>query len=454
MTRRDDPSPSDDATPRWLTAFLTDDQRSRFRSAVVTATTVVGLYKQGKSWFDGRREDRLYTVSVEDTDEIYLDVHEWILDQLPKRDQRSVNAFTRRAPIHDDVRVTAGGPPMRRQVMLRYDGSQTQKVLVEGHRVEVHVDAPSVPRSDDERGRRYGKPGSIVFTAATIEGREAVIRLLLELTRKHEIEERTTTKVFIASKWGDWHGLGTIKPRPLEQVILAKDVREDLLSDMQLFLGQEEAYRRLGVPWHRGYLLYGPPGTGKSSVFHALATELDLALYFVPLSDLEGDTDLIDLLARVDQRSLLLLEDVDVAHVSHERVDEDGDRENDGDEKGVTLSGLLNALDGIITPHGLITAMTTNYYDVLDDALTRPGRADWKREITYADDDQLRRLVVAMLGVDPGPLPTVTPEHEIAPAEVVEVIKSHLHHDPADALEAILSLIRARVAARSGTPAA
>lgn len=65
---------------------------------------------------------------------------------------------------------------------------------------------------------------------------------------------------------------------------------------------------------------------------------------------------------------------------------------------GVTMDGLLNALDGMLTPHGLITCMTTNHAEVLDPALVRPGRVDLAMEFGYLDADQLRRLLKAFMG--------------------------------------------------------
>jgi len=70
-----------------------------------------------------------------------------------------------------------------------------------------------------------------------------------------------------------------------------------------------------------------------------------------------------------------LLEDVDVFHSATERDDEGS---------GVTLSGLLNALDGIATPRGLLTVTTTNDPSALDVAVIRPGRVDLSEQFGYA----------------------------------------------------------------------
>lgn len=58
----------------------------------------------------------------------------------------------------------------------------------------------------------------------------------------------------------------------------------------------------------------------------------------------------------------------------------------------VTLSGLLNALDGVASSEGRIVFMTTNYLDRLDAALIRPGRVDMKEYIGYCTRYQLEQM--------------------------------------------------------------
>ena len=58
----------------------------------------------------------------------------------------------------------------------------------------------------------------------------------------------------------------------------------------------------------------------------------------------------------------------------------------------VSVAAMLNALDGIWTPHGLITIMTTNNREALDEALIRAGRIDVHEEFTVLDADQAQRI--------------------------------------------------------------
>jgi chaperone BCS1 len=65
-----------------------------------------------------------------------------------------------------------------------------------------------------------------------------------------------------------------------------------------------------------------------------------------------------------------------------------GTKENVSPQTGITLSGLLNVLDGFYAPTGVLFVMTTNHVEKLDHALLRPGRIDYKLCLGKATDHQ------------------------------------------------------------------
>jgi len=85
-----------------------------------------------------------------------------------------------------------------------------------------------------------------------------------------------------------------------------------------------------------------------------------------------------------------VMEDIDCINSTQTRteVGEDGFKSI----FGVTLSGLLNVLDGLSAPNGVLFFMTTNRLEKLDPALVRPGRIDMKIGIGEATDSQKRQL--------------------------------------------------------------
>jgi len=195
-----------------------------------------------------------------------------------------------------------------------------------------------------------------------------------------------------------------------------------LVSDAKDFLKSEKWYADRGIPFRRGYLLYGVPGSGKSSLIHALAGELMLDIYVVSLSSSWiNDSTLTTLMGRVPSRCIVLLEDLDAAFTrsvtrskdkekdkkksdsksdneeestssSSSRSRRSRNKENLSDVNTLTLSGLLNALDGVAAAEGRILFATTNHLDQLDPALCRPGRMDVWIEFKNASKFQAEHL--------------------------------------------------------------
>jgi len=65
-------------------------------------------------------------------------------------------------------------------------------------------------------------------------------------------------------------------------------------------------------------------------------------------------------------------------------------------DQGISLSGLLNAVDGVASAEGVVLIMSTNHPEKLDDALIRDGRVDLKIEFTLPRKEELRRLFIRM----------------------------------------------------------
>jgi chaperone BCS1 len=150
------------------------------------------------------------------------------------------------------------------------------------------------------------------------------------------------------------------------------------------FRESRQRYRDLGVPYHRGYLFYGPPGTGKTSIVPALAGKFGMSIYVVNLGQFT-DRSLASGMNEVEQNSVILFEDIDCMKSGGARSRTEEDRETQQktgaqkeDRNGVTLSGLLNVLDGFSAPDNVLFVMTSNQIEALDPALLRPGRIDYR----------------------------------------------------------------------------
>ncbi|KAG6811321.1 hypothetical protein H0H92_007985 [Tricholoma furcatifolium] len=251
------------------------------------------------------------------------------------------------------------------------------------------------------RVRRSRKNDSTEMLSISVVARSNAIlkQLVLQAKKEYEAEAIHRIQIYFADSHGSWRWTDSRHKRPMGSIVLNPGVKEMLLNDTKDFLRSEKWYADRGIPFRRGYLLHGVPGSGKSSLIHAIAGELMLDIYVVSLSaSWISDSTLTTLMGRVPARCILLLEDLDAAFVrsstrentkqekeKKEGPEPQGQNSNGGrkrrgdqlsDVNTLSLSGLLNALDGVAAAEGRLLFATTNHLDRLDPALSRPGRMD------------------------------------------------------------------------------
>ncbi|KAL8369517.1 hypothetical protein RB595_000035 [Gaeumannomyces hyphopodioides] len=253
-----------------------------------------------------------------------------------------------------------------------------------------------------------------------------------------------------------WSTVASRPARPMSTVVLDNEQKDQLLSDINEYLHPTAPmwYALRGIPLRRGYLFHGPPGTGKTSLSFAVAGVFGLEIFVISLLD-PGLTeeDLILLFNSLPRRCVVLLEDIDTAGLSRpddDKYDKDDEIKDAGkpgedgagkqtpgsdntkeDDKpktadfpresnkaarpvrahpkakrghtmggpgferegnGISLSGLLNAIDGVAAHEGRVLIMTTNRPEVLDEALIRPGRVDLQIAFKNATKNQAGEL--------------------------------------------------------------
>jgi len=212
---------------------------------------------------------------------------------------------------------------------------------------------------------------------------QATIRTLLDEIVTTGMEDFKGNPQIYTVCWDGWRQTTIVPHRSLDSVVLP-EIR-DIMTDIELFLEGKELYTSLGIPWHRGYLFYGIPGSGKTSLVKALAHHFKRDLYVFDLaSKALTDDKMLSLMGCVPETGFVLIEDVDCVFPNRKKTAED--------VNSLTMTGLLNALDGIRTPEGCLLFLTTNCVDTIDAALLRPGRVDLKVEFGNATEWQVEQM--------------------------------------------------------------
>ncbi|KAH7532592.1 hypothetical protein FEM48_Zijuj04G0037700 [Ziziphus jujuba var. spinosa] len=203
-------------------------------------------------------------------------------------------------------------------------------------------------------------------------------------------------------------------PASLDTLAMDPNKKKEIMEDLETFKNARDYYAKIGRAWKRGYLLYGPPGTGKSTLIAAIANFLNYDIYDVELTAVRDNTDLRKLLMQITSKSIIAIEDIDCSldltgqRQNKKKVKDDGMNGDKGEHKSssssskVTLSGLLNFIDGIWSASGgeKLIIFTTNYVEKLDQALIRRGRMDKHIELSYCDFEGFKVLAKNYMNID------------------------------------------------------
>lgn len=354
------------------------------------------------------------------------------------------------------IRVVKGDDEKKLAVSM--DGDEEMVDVYENVRMKWKIVRRQVQSWSHENNTNWGETHRTRLEVRSFEltfnkkHRDTVMNSYLPyiLERSKAIkEENKVVKLHTVSYNSDWDSGSILLDHPMTFQNLAMDseMKKELIEDLDNFVNGKDYYRRIGKAWKRGYLLYGPPGTGKSSLIAAMANHLNYDIYDLDLTDVHSNTDLRVLLLATSGKSLLVVEDIDcMVHLQNRDSEQQSlPRRN----QQVTLSGLLNFIDGIWSccgDQGRIIVFSTNHPDQLDPALLRPGRMDMHIHMSYCTFSAFKQLAFNYLGVSHHLLfeqvEKLIREVKVTPAEVAgELIK---RKDPDVSIQGLLGFLQTK----------
>ncbi|MCI3933344.1 ATP-dependent zinc metalloprotease FtsH [Streptomyces sp. AN091965] len=170
------------------------------------------------------------------------------------------------------------------------------------------------------------------------------------------------------------------KKRTTFEDVAGIDEVEGELNDVVDFLRNPDEYRKMGARMPGGVLLAGPPGTGKTLLARAVAGEAGVPFFSASASEFiemivgVGASRVRELFAEARKvaPAIIFIDEIDTIG----RARGGGSGMGGHDEREQTLNQILTEMDGFSGSEGVIVIAATNRADILDPALTRPGRFD------------------------------------------------------------------------------
>lgn len=304
----------------------------------------------------------IYKVSVEETDELYSYVEKWFASNHSKSYRNVEATLLEVSDKYDgplsDMTPESGEEPVRYSQIFYKHFEDSFLIFYHGCPIYVFKGREKLENASSMRQLFFNR-----YSFSGIMAKKAIMAMLEEI-REHNVKliDKKKIRAFINDEYGTWQKISDITPKPLESVIL-KD-KNMIISDIQKFIHNRKWYLDRAITYKRGYRFYGPPGNGKTTLCSSLAKEFERDIYYLSISELKSDSGLKRAFMGLTRKSMLVIEDIDGAFKGRESNDE------------VTFSAILNCLDGNLYPEDVITIITTNHPENMDQALIREGRID------------------------------------------------------------------------------
>jgi len=170
--------------------------------------------------------------------------------------------------------------------------------------------------------------------------------------------------------------------------VAGQEEAKESLTEIVDFLHYPKKYKEIGARVPKGILLVGPPGTGKTLLAKAVAGEAKVPFFTISGSEFVemfvgmGASKVRDLFKQAKEKApcVVFIDEIDAIGKKRDVSGYSGN-----DEREQTLNQLLNEMDGFDAAEGVVLLAATNRPEILDPALTRPGRFDRQVQVELPD---------------------------------------------------------------------
>ena len=170
--------------------------------------------------------------------------------------------------------------------------------------------------------------------------------------------------------------------------VAGQEEAKESLTEIVDFLHNPGKYKEIGARVPKGILLVGPPGTGKTLLAQAVAGEAKVPFFSISGSEFVemfvgmGASKVRDLFKQAKEKApcIVFIDEIDAIGKKRDVSGYSGN-----DEREQTLNQLLNEMDGFDATEGVVLLSATNRPEILDPALTRPGRFDRRVQVELPD---------------------------------------------------------------------
>jgi chaperone BCS1 len=430
--------------------------------AFAISTSATYLWRKALRLFQQYCMSSIY---VDDGDDLFDSVIQWIAEQRMAKVSRSVKAVTRLGTIYGDAGDDSDDEEALDEKGIFNFGKWAAKLppryepYFGSHRFWLQGRLYVFERSRRERQASYwsARSDEELIELKCVGRSTKPIKDLLNYIKIWSLEKEKAMTVIRrpagkdrGRSAGAWDRVSSRPSRPMDTVSLDLEQKRAVVDDINEYLHPSSPrwYATRGIPYRRGYLFHGPPGTGKTSLSFALAGIFGLDIFCISLLEPTlTESDLNRLFNNLPRRCIVLLEDIDTAGLLRDEASDKAEdstnassaadkaktvnsvaptatapgssdfnmtefakalktvnrkekASSDDVKQGVSLSGLLNAIDGVATHEGRVLVMTTNHPEKLDEALIRPGRVDLQVEFTLATREQSRDIFIRMFSTE------------------------------------------------------